>query len=344
VLVAKNSDHALSLVDLLGERHETLQNESAITIESGARVIEECVGPLGLLMNPSSILGQRSASAASLNGAMSLTTVVGTSAAATAPEYDPFRFRSLAPELRVAMVTGATGVLGQATVRAFLAEGFRVVVHDNSVEDLNALVAQLGASATAEALYPICFDISRPEAVAAAMHRIQHDFGQVYFLINNNAVVSATHALDTTPEDWQYAFAQNVHSAFYMSREVLPAMRAKHFGRIINTCSLAGKTGGITTGIAYSTTKGALQTLTFSLARETARDGVTVNGISYAYVQTATLERFPKEVVDQLLSSIPVGRFMRPEEFAFAVLFLSSPMAGFITGEIVDLNGGLLTD
>lgn len=270
--------------------------------------------------------------------------VFGSAPAGTASEYDPFRFRSLAPELRVVMVTGATGVLGQATVRAFLDEGFRVVVHDNSVEDLNALVAQLGSSATAEALYPICFDISRPEAVAAAMHRIQQDFGHIYFLINNNAVVSATHALDTSPEDWQYAFAQNVHSAFYMSREVLPAMRAKRFGRIINTCSLAGKTGGITTGIAYSTTKGALQTLTFSLARETARDGVTVNGISYAYVQTATLERFPKEVVDQLLSSIPVGRFMRPEEFAFAVLFLSSPMAGFITGEIVDLNGGLLTD
>jgi 3-oxoacyl-[acyl-carrier protein] reductase len=286
----------------------------------------------------------RSRSFSALKGAMAAAAAPGSTPPGTPTEYDPFRFRSIEPDLRVAMVTGATGVLGQATVRAFLDEGFRVVVHDNSVEDLNALVAQLGASATAEALYPICFDISRPEAVAAAMHRIQTDFGQVYFLVNNNAVVSATHALDTSPEDWQYAFAQNVHSAFYMSREVLPAMRAKRFGRIINTCSLAGKTGGITTGIAYSTTKGALQTLTFSLARETARDGVTVNGISYAYVQTATLERFPKEVVDQLLSSIPVGRFMRPEEFAFAVMFLSSPMAGFITGEIVDLNGGLLTD
>ncbi|KAK4535608.1 hypothetical protein CDCA_CDCA05G1633 [Cyanidium caldarium] len=258
--------------------------------------------------------------------------------------YDPFRFQSFSPLTRVAMVTGATGVLGQATVRAFLAEGFRVVVHDNSVDDLNTFVMQLGASATAAHVYPICFDVSRPDAVAAAMHRVRNDFGDVFFLVNNNAVVSATHALETSSDDWQYAFAQNVHSAFYVSREVLPAMRAKRFGRIINTCSLAGKTGGITTGIAYSTTKGALQTLTFSLARETARDGITVNGISYAYVQTASLERFPKEVVDQLLNSIPVGRFMQPEEFAFAVLFLCSPLAGFVTGEILDLNGGLLTD
>lgn len=260
----------------------------------------------------------------------------------SARQNDLFLFHSVPESMRVAMVTGATGVLGQATVRALIDDGFRVVVHDSSVSDLNAFVAELHA--TSDRCYPICFDASRPDSVAAAMRRVRAEFGDVYFLVNNNAVVSATHALETSPDDWRYAFAQNVDSAFFVSREVLPAMRERSFGRIVNTCSLAGKTGGLTTGIAYSTTKGAVQTLTFSLARETAREGITVNGVSYAYVQTATLERYSKEVVDELLKSIPVGRFMRPEEFAFTVRFLMSPRSGFITGEIIDMNGGLLTD
>jgi 3-oxoacyl-[acyl-carrier protein] reductase len=122
-------------------------------------------------------------------------------------------------------------------------------------------------------------------------------------------------------------------------------MKARRAGRIINTCSLAAKTGGLTAGTAYAVSKGALTSLTFSLARELASFGVTANGISPAYVKTPMItEQLTEQQRQALLKDIPVGRFCEPEEFAHVVRFLASPLAGFITGEIVDLNGGLLMD
>jgi 3-oxoacyl-[acyl-carrier protein] reductase len=139
--------------------------------------------------------------------------------------------------------------------------------------------------------------------------------------------------------------AANVDGAFYWSRAVLPGMKARRWGRIINVCSLAAKTGGLTAGTAYATSKGALTSLTFSLARESAPHGVTVNGISPAYVRTPMVtEGLSEDQQRQVLAQIPVGRFCEPEEFAHAVRFLASPLAGFITGEILDVNGGLQMD
>ena len=137
----------------------------------------------------------------------------------------------------------------------------------------------------------------------------------------------------------------NLDGAFYMSRELLPAMKAKKWGRIVNICSLAAKTGGITAGTAYTTSKGGMTALTFSLAREAAADGVTVNGISPAYINTPMVTEQLTEVQRQeLLNSIPVKRFCESDEVAHVVSFLTSPMSGFITGEVIDINGGLHLD
>jgi len=117
------------------------------------------------------------------------------------------------------------------------------------------------------------------------------------------------------------------------------------WGRIVNMCSLAMKTGGITAGTAYTTSKGGLAALTFSLAREFASFGVTVNGISPAYIKTPMVTEFlSKEQQSGLLEQIPVGRFCEPAEVANVVRFLVSPLSGFITGEIIDINGGLHMD
>jgi 3-oxoacyl-[acyl-carrier protein] reductase len=218
----------------------------------------------------------------------------------------------------------------------------QVVVHDSNTADLEDVLRELGDLSGAEKCYPISFDPSDPENVDLAIARIQAEFHPVYILINNNAVISNTLIAETSFEDWRKSFSQNVDSAFLVARALLPAMRKRKWGRIVNTCSLAGKTGGITTGIAYSTTKGALQTLTFALAREVAKDGITVNGIAPAYIRHPTVSTYPKEMIDMLLRYIPVGRLCEPEEFAFTVKFLISPLSGFICGEIVDQNGGLL--
>ena len=184
-------------------------------------------------------------------------------------------------------------------------------------------------------------DISDPAAVEKTIKKI----GPVDVLVNNAGILSNNKVEATTPEEWRKVLAANLDGAFYLSREVIPGMKARRWGRIVNTCSLAAKTGGLTAGTAYAVSKGALTSLTFSLARELAPFGVTVNGISPAYVRTPMVtEQLTEAQRQALIAQIPVGRFCEPEEFAHVVRFLVSPLAGFITGEIVDLNGGLVMD
>ena len=149
----------------------------------------------------------------------------------------------------------------------------------------------------------------------------------------------------TDDDEWRRVMRVNLDGAFYWSRAVLPGMKQRQWGRIVNVSSLAAKTGGLTAGTAYAASKGALTSLTYSLARESAAHGVTVNAIAPAYVKTPMVtEQLNEQQRRQLLAQIPVGRFCEPEEFAHAVRFLASPLAGFITGEVLDVNGGLQMD
>ena len=214
--------------------------------------------------------------------------------------------------------------MGRAVARALAADGLRVVGID--VKPHRGGV--------------VC-DISDPQAVAKAVRGI----GRVDVLVNNAGILSNNKSQDTTPEEWRRVLAANLDGAFYLSRAVIPGMKQRRWGRIVNTCSLAAKTGGLTAGTAYATSKGALTSLTFSLARELAPFGVTVNGISPAYVNTPMVtEQLSAAQRKAVLAQIPVGRFCEPEEFAHVVRFLVHPLAGFITGEIVDLNGGVVMD
>ena len=243
-------------------------------------------------------------------------------------------------ESRVALVTGAAGTMGAATAERLAADGHRVALVDVAAERLKPIATALGASGHA-----IAADISDPAAAERAVAEAEHALGPVDILVNNAGVLSNNKAVETTPEEWRRVLAINLDAAFYLSRRVLPGMKTRRFGRIVNVCSLAMKSGGITAGTAYTASKGAIAALTFSLAREFAPFGVTVNGIAPAYVKTPMVTEQLTEVQRQeLLRQIPVGRFCEPEEFAHCVAFLVSPMSGFITGEILDLNGGLHFD
>ena len=239
-----------------------------------------------------------------------------------------------------ALVTGAAGVLGSAVSAALVAEGLQVVLADVAAERLEAEAARLGRSAR-----PLILDVGDPDAVAEACAQLRAELGDIDVLINNAGILSNNKAAETTPEEWRRLMAINLDGAFYLAREWLPAMKAKGWGRIVSICSLASKTGGLTAGTAYTTSKGGMTALTLSLARESAASGVTVNGIAPAYIKTPMVtEQLSEAQRQKLLSEIPVGRFCDAEEVAHVVRFLVSPLAGFITGEIIDINGGLHMD
>jgi 3-oxoacyl-[acyl-carrier protein] reductase len=241
---------------------------------------------------------------------------------------------------KVAVVTGAAGTMGRAVVEAMIEDGCKVALIDINEAATQAIAQQLKGTT----LVVTC-DISDPQAVKKACDHIRTKLGDPDILVNNAGILSNNKALQTTPEEWRKVLSVNLDGAFYFSQQVIPAMKAKRWGRIINICSLAAKTGGLTAGTTYAVSKGAMTSLTFSLARELAPFGVTANGISPAYVKTPMItEQLTEDQRQKLLKDIPVGRFCEPEEFAHAVRFLASPLAGFITGEIVDVNGGLLMD
>ncbi len=241
---------------------------------------------------------------------------------------------------KLALLTGAAGILGRETARGLAADGYRVIMVDLDGKKLETLAQEIGGGA-----YPLALDVSDPQKIADACTTIRQNLGQVSVLVNNAGVLSNHKAADTTSDEWRRILAINLDGAFYLCREWLPGMKANSWGRIINVCSLAMKTGGLTAGTAYTTSKGAMASLTFSLARESAAHGVTVNGIAPAYIKTPMVtKQLTEEQRRQLLDQIPVGRFCEAEEVAHVVRFLVSPLSGFITGEIVDINGGLHMD
>jgi 3-oxoacyl-[acyl-carrier protein] reductase len=241
---------------------------------------------------------------------------------------------------KVAVVTGAAGSMGFATVKVLLEDGCRVAMVDVNAPANDARAREVGGD-----VLPVAFDIGDPAAARAGHARIVERLGPVDILVNNAGILSNNKVEATDDAEWRRVLTANLDGAFYLSRAVVPDMKRRRWGRIITTCSLAAKTGGLTAGTTYSVSKGALTSLTFSLARELAPHGVTANGISPAYVNTPMVSKQLTEAQRQvLLAQVPVGRFCEPEEFAHVVRFLAHPLAGFITGEIVDLNGGLVMD
>jgi 3-oxoacyl-[acyl-carrier protein] reductase len=243
-------------------------------------------------------------------------------------------------EKRVAMITGAAGTMGAAVARRLVTDGNRVALVDVAADGARKLADELGPAA-----FAVAANIADAAACDRAVGEIEHALGPVDILVNNAGVLSTHKSAETTADEWRHVFSVNLDGAFHLSRRVLPQMQARRYGRIVNVCSLAMKSGGLTAGPAYTASKGALAALTFSLAREFAAFGVTVNAIAPAYVKTPMVTEQLSETQRQaLLAQIPVGRFCEPEEFAHCVAFLVSPLSGFITGEILDLNGGLHFD
>jgi gluconate 5-dehydrogenase len=240
---------------------------------------------------------------------------------------------------RLALVTGGGGGLGLAIARGLAAAGAHVVLNGRNRDKLDAAVSMLRAEgATASAA---SFDVSQADAVAAGVAAIEKDIGPLDIVVNN-AAVNQRAALDAfSTDEWHKLLAANLDGPFFVAKSVIPGMRARRRGKIINICSLASEIGRPNI-VPYATSKGGLQMLTRALAVELAPHNVQVNGIAPGFFKTDMNAPLiaNAEFSAWVAKRTPAGRWGEPPEIAGAAVFLASGAADYVTGHVLFVDGG----
>ncbi|GMA49187.1 beta-ketoacyl-ACP reductase [Alicyclobacillus contaminans] len=240
---------------------------------------------------------------------------------------------------QVAIVTGASRGIGRSIALALARAGAHVIVNYRaSAEAAAEVVAQIRAMGSrADAIQA---DVTRPEDVERLVQAATQ-FGIPRILVNNAGIASAQLLMDTTLEEWESLMRSNLTAPFLCTKAVLQHMIRAEYGRIINISSIWGIAGG-SFEVAYSASKGGLISFTKALAKEVARSGVTVNAVAPGAIDTDMLQHLSSDERQALEQETPVGRLGRPEDVAHAVLFLASPSASYVTGQVISPNGGLI--
>ena len=200
----------------------------------------------------------------------------------------------------------------------------------------DALARELG-----ERAFAVPGDVTDPGAPEAITGKVLGRFGRLDILVNNAAYAHSTRFDDLTADEWRRAIEVNLTAPFLLTRAVVPTMKARQYGRIVNISSLAGKTVSTLGGAHYTASKAGLQGLTRAAAKELGKYGITVNAICPGMIDTElTREHATQEQLDALAASYPIQRLGTPEEVADLICFLASESAGYITGASYDINGG----
>jgi len=234
---------------------------------------------------------------------------------------------------KVALVTGGTRGIGAAISIALKNAGYKVAANYGG----NDAAAEKFKAEHGIAVFK--WDVGDFAACAAGVKDVTGALGPIDVLVNNAGITRDAMLHKMTPEHWREVMRVDLDSLFNMSRQVIDSMREKNFGRIINISSINGQKGqmGQTN---YSAAKAGIIGFTKALAQETAKKGITVNVIAPGYIDTEMVASVPKEVLDQIVSGIPVGRLGVADEIARCVAFLAADEAGFITGSTLTVNGG----
>jgi len=247
---------------------------------------------------------------------------------------------------RVAVITGAARGIGRAIASVFAREGAVVVLVDreDSASLAEHLSSQLQFGDVRARAVSLVLDITDPTAVRESIDHQVKELGSIDILVNNAGIIARGTIEELTHETWRSVLDVNLNGTFNCCKAVIPHMTRHGGGRILNITSIAGKMGDITAAAAYGTSKGAVNTFTRSLARQLAEHNITVNAIAPHAVATDMSAEWSDEKRKSVIGSIPLGRLALPEEIAEAALFLVSDAASFITGEVLNVNGGALMD
>ena len=239
---------------------------------------------------------------------------------------------------RTALVTGASRGIGKACAHALAAAGYRIVLAARSVDKLEDTAAEIRAAA-AEA-FVVAMDLTSHESIAAGFKKAASEFGRIDILINNAGITKDGLAVRMKQADWELVLQTNLSGAFYAIQQVLHGMMRERWGRIVNISSVVGEMGN--PGQAnYVASKAGLIGLTKSLAQEVGSRNITVNAVAPGFIETEMTHGLTPELKQKMIENTPLRRMGSPEDVAHAVKFLVSDEAAFITGHVLDVNGGI---
>jgi 3-oxoacyl-[acyl-carrier protein] reductase len=245
-------------------------------------------------------------------------------------------------EKKVAIITGGVSGIGRAIADRLVKQGFTAVICDinkekgEELEKNNSLVE-------GRYVFKYC-NIAAEEDIKRVVSEVNKEYGGISVLVNNAGIIRRRKGEEIKVSDWDDVFRVNVRGSFLFCKYVSEIMKKQRSGRIINISSIAGKMGDITSAPGYGPSKAAMNGLTKTFAREMAPYNVTVNAVAPHAIETEMSAEWSEEKRQRIISEIPLKRLGQPSEVAAVVSFLISDEAGFITGEIIDVNGGLLMD
>ncbi|TCL55117.1 3-oxoacyl-[acyl-carrier protein] reductase/7-alpha-hydroxysteroid dehydrogenase [Allofournierella massiliensis] len=241
-------------------------------------------------------------------------------------------------ENKIAIVTGGTRGIGLATVEAFLREGATVILTGSRQETAEKAVAALKEKDPNAKVAGIAPNLSDLASVEAAFQKVAQEYGRIDVLVNNAGMSDSTPFDKYDEATFEKVMDLNVKGVFTCARAVTPIMQAQGSGVILNTSSMVSRYGQ-PSGIAYPTSKFAVNGFTLSLARELGKHGIRVNAVAPGITDTDMMRAVPEQVIQALSAQIPLGRIGKPEEVANAFVFLASEMASYITGVVLSVDG-----